>query len=133
MGLYFARTRRTWGEPCASITWREYVAGLSAATDPTGTATAVLPEELRLRTEGAAVGRPVSAPPPARGRGSAVARLQIALRLVQRRARRALGLAEILRLECEAAKLRLLLIPLYMRIGEVDKARALAREAQATL
>jgi hypothetical protein len=133
MGLYFARTRRTWGEPCASITWREYVAGLSAATDPTETATAVLPEELRLRPEGAPVGRPGIGPSPARGRGSAVAHLEIALRLVQRRARRAVGLAEVLRLECEAAKLRLLLIPLYMRLGEVDKARALAREAQATL
>jgi hypothetical protein len=131
MGLYFARTRRTWGEPSASITWREYVAGLSAATDPTEAA--VLPAELRLRPESASVGRPASGPPPARGRHSAVAHLEIALRLVQRRARRAVGLAEILRLECEAAKLRLQLIPLYMRLGEADKARSLAWEAQAIL
>ena len=131
MGLYFARTRRTWGEPCASITWREYAAALAAATDPTGTTAAGLPEELCLRPE--RVGRPVSGAPPAHERGSTVAHLEIALRVIRHRARRAVGLAEVLRLQCEAAKLRLLLIPLYMRLGEVDKATSLAREAQATL
>ena len=53
--------------------------------------------------------------------------------MIRHRARRAVGLAEVLHLQCEAAKLRLLLIPLYMRLGEVDKATSLAREAQATL
>ena len=133
MGLYFAPTRRTWGEPSASITWREYVAGLSAATDPAVTATGVLPEELRLRPDGAAVDPLLSGSLPARGQASAAAHLEMALRLAQHRARRAFGLAETLRLQCEAAKLRLLLIPLYMRLGEVAKARSLALEAQAIL
>jgi hypothetical protein len=133
MGLYFAPTRRTWGEPSASITWREYVEGLSAATDPAETATGVLPKELRLGPDGAAVDCPVSGSLPARGQASTATHLEIALRLAQRRARRAVGLSEALRLQCEAAKLRLLLIPLYVRLGEVAKARSLAREAQAIL
>jgi hypothetical protein len=134
MGLYFARTGRSTGdEPCASITWREYVAGLSVATDPAEIPTVVLPEELRLRPGDAAADRPLGGAAMDPGSASAVAHLEIVLRLVKRRARRAIGLPEILRLECEAAKLRLLLIPLYVRLGEVDKARSLAREAQAVL
>jgi hypothetical protein len=131
MGLHlFPVGRAAWDEPCASITWREYVSALAAASsDPAETASAIL----RVRPGGAATRRPPGEAPLARPGESEVAHLEIALRLVQRQARRTIGLAEILRLSCEAAKIRLLLVPLYMRLGQVDRAKSLAREIQTVL
>jgi hypothetical protein len=130
MGLYSARAHRTIGdEPTASTTWREYVVALSAATDPGAAGCA-----------GHAVGLGIGGLPEDRltglvheRAGSAVRALEDALRSVRRRARRAVGLADTLQLECEAARLRLLLIQLYMRLDEVDRAGVLARESQALL
>jgi Flp pilus assembly protein TadD len=157
MGLFFARTRRTpWDEPSASITWREYVAALSEATDPGDrghgpgrvvpsaqpylgvrpeeTALAVLSEQVRRKPEDETAHRLLGLTHLARGRiGPAVRHLEIAFRLVRRRAQRAVGLTDALQLQCEAATLRLVLIRLYMRLGRVDRACSLAQEAQVML
>ena len=155
MGLFFARTRRTpWDEPSASITWREYVAALSAATDlddrglgpgrvvssalpslgPEETALAVLSEQVRRKPEDETAHRLLGLTHLARGRiGPAVRHLEIAFRLVRRHAQRSVGLTDALQLQCEAARLRLVLIRLYMRLGRVDRACSLALEAQAML
>lgn len=132
MGLHFARTRRTIGdEPSASITWREYVEALSAATHPGD-----------VGHGGHGGDRRVTGAPPmedgtpdvAHGRdGSAIRPLEIALRLVRRRARRAVGLEDALQLQCEAARLRLMLIQLHARLGNLDRAGALAQETQDVL
>jgi Flp pilus assembly protein TadD len=157
MGLFFARTRRTpWDELSASITWREYVAAFSAATDPGDrrrgpsravasalpylgvgpdeTALAVLSEQVRRRPEDETAHRQLGPTHLARGRiGPAVRHLEIAFCLVRRHAQRPVGLTDALQLQCEAARLRLALIRLYMRLGRVDRARSLAQEAQAVL
>jgi hypothetical protein len=155
MGLFFARTRQTpWDEPSASITWREYVGALSAATDPGDrgpgrvvtsalpylgvgpdeTAIAVLSEQVRRKPEDETAHRLLALTHLARGRiGPAVRHLEIAFRLVQRHAQRTVGLTDALQLQCEAARLRLVLIRLYMRLGRVDRACSLAQEAQALL
>jgi hypothetical protein len=157
MGLFFARTRRTaWDEPSASITWREYVAALSAAIDPGDrghgfsrvvtsalpylrvgpdeTAIAVLSELVRRKPEDETAHRLLALTHLARGRiGPAVRHLEIAFRLVRRHAQRAVGLTDTLQLQCEAAKPRLVLVRLYMRPGRVDRARSLAQESRAVL
>jgi tetratricopeptide (TPR) repeat protein len=157
MGLFFARTRRTpWDEPSASITWREYVAALSAATDPGDrghgpgrvvtsglpylgvgpeeTALAVFSEQVRRNPEDETAHRLLGLTHLARGRiRPAVRHLEIAFRLVRRHAPRAVGLTDALQLQCEAARLRLVLIRLYMRLGRVDRACSLAQEAQVML
>ena len=157
MGLHFPRTGRKAGDDLrASITWCEYVSALSAATDPgdlgrgrTHTVTSGLPylgvgpnetavtalsEQVRRRPEDETAHRLLGLTQLARGRiGPAVKHLEIALRLVSHHARRAVGLTDALHLQCEAATLRLMLIRLYMRLGNVARARSLAREAQTVL
>ena len=158
MGLYFLRTDRatTGGEPSASITWREYSSAFAAATgEATGgtdapaaprgpcpgsgleldeTAIGVLSERVRRRPGDDTAHRQLGLTHLARGRTApAVRHLEIAFRLVRRRAQRAVGLTDALQLQCEAARLRLTLMRLYMRLGQVDKARSLAQEAQAVL
>jgi hypothetical protein len=157
VGLHFPRTgRRTWNDLSASITWCEYVSALSTATDPgdlahgrghsvtTGlpymgvgpneTAVTALFEQVCRRPEDETAHRLLGLTQLARGRiGPAVKHLEIALRLVSHHARRAVGLTDALHLQCEAATLRLMLIRLHMRLGNVARARSLAREAQTVL
>ena len=157
MGFHFPRAGRTaWGDLSASITWCEYMSALSAATDPgdqghgqkhtvtaglpylgvgpNETAVTALSEQVRRRPEDESAHRLLGLTQLARGRiGSAAKHLEIALRLVSHHARRAVGLTDALRLQCEAATLRLMLIRLYMRLGNVARARSLAREAQTVL
>jgi hypothetical protein len=123
VGLYFGRAPGiAWGDVSPSITAREYVSALAAATDllcdPGG------PGARRLLGPSHLVGGRV---------GPAVKHLEIALGLARRDARCALGMTEILRLRCEVARLRLVLMRLYMRLGDVHQATALAREIQAGL
>jgi hypothetical protein len=132
MGLYFAPTCRTGGEPSASITWREYVAALSAA---------IHPDDVRHGGHGGdrrgATGAPSledGTPDVCHGRdASAIRRLEIALRLVRHQAQRAVGLEDALQLQCEAARLRLMLIQFHARLGNLDRAGALAQETQDVL
>jgi Flp pilus assembly protein TadD len=157
VGLHFPRTdRTTWGDLSASITWCEYASALSAATDPgdrghgrghtvparlpyvgvepNETALTAFAEQVRRRPEDETAHRLLGLTQLARGRtGPAVRHLEIALRLVAHHGQRAVGLTDALHLQCEAATLRLMLIPLYMRLGDVARARSLAREAQAVL
>ncbi len=63
----------------------------------------------------------------------AVKHLETALGLLRRKAAQAMGLREILRLQCEAALLRTMLIRLHSRQGEVQVARGLVREGEAWL
>jgi hypothetical protein len=124
MGLNLGRgTGAAWGDVSPSITPREYVSALAAATD-------------LLRDPGccveAAAHRLLGLGHLAGGRvGPAVKHLEIALGLARRDARGALGMTETLRLQCEAARLRLVLMGLYMRLGDVHRASVLAREIQA--
>jgi hypothetical protein len=133
MGLHFARARRTTGdEPSASITWREYVVALSAATHPGDVSHGGHGGDRR----GVTGAPPVEdgTPDVTHGRdGSAIRPLEIALRLVRRRARWAVGLEDALQLQCEAARFRLMLIQLYVRLGNRDRAGALAQESQDVL
>jgi hypothetical protein len=79
---------------------------------------------------------PPASPDSSRARGRirpAVRHLKIAFRLVGRHAQRAVGLTEALQLHCEVARLLLVLIRLYMRLGRVDRVCSLAQEAQAVL
>ncbi|HWC01756.1 MAG TPA: hypothetical protein VHF87_03215 [Methylomirabilota bacterium] len=157
MGFYLARGRGTaWSDLGASITWREYNSALAAATDredpalergrfgasvlpylgvgPEETALAVLAEQVRRRPEDEVAQRLLGLTHLARGRHGAAARhLEIAFRLVRRHANRAVGLTDALRLQCEAATLRLVLVRLYTRLGNAERARSLARESQALL
>jgi hypothetical protein len=130
MGLCFARARGTTGEePSASITWREYVTALAAATDPAGGWSPVdLAGGPGHPPRGTSDPRRIVEPDE-----SAARPLEIALWLVRGRTRRAVGLVDILRLQCEAAWLRLQLIQLYTRLGHADRAEALARETHAVL
>jgi hypothetical protein len=59
--------------------------------------------------------------------------LEVALSLLRRRAGRAMSLRDRLRVQCEAALLRIVLIRLYSRLGEVQAARWLAREGAELL
>jgi hypothetical protein len=63
----------------------------------------------------------------------AVKHLEIALGLLRRRAVRAISLRDKLRLQCEAALLRTVLIRLYSRLGEVQAVRWLVREGEELL
>jgi hypothetical protein len=158
MGLYFARPRRTIpDEPSASITWHEYMSALSAAADPgasiaagiihpdgparlavaralDGTEMVRLRTQLRRRPEEETIHRLLGLGYLARGRIElAVRHLEIALGLVGTEMQRAVGLTEAVRLQFEAATLRLVLIRLHGRLGNEARARALAREVQAAL
>jgi hypothetical protein len=125
MGLYFGRAPgAAWGEPSPSITAREYVSALAAATDLLRDSGCGCEDAHRLLGLAHLAGGRVR---------SAVKHLEIALDLARRDARGALGMTEALRLQCEAARLRLVLIRLYVRLGDVRLARALAREIQARL
>lgn len=59
--------------------------------------------------------------------------LEIALGLLRRRAVRAMSLSDMLRLQCEAALLRIVLIRLHSQLGEVQAARWLVREGEELL
>jgi hypothetical protein len=125
MGLYLGRgTGAACGDVSPSITAREYVRALAAATD-------------LLSDPGCCVGdahRQLGLGHLAGGRvGPAVKHLEIALGLARRDARGALGMTETLRLQCQAARLRLVLMGLYVRLGDVHRASVLAREIQAGL
>lgn len=63
----------------------------------------------------------------------AVTHLELALGLVRRNAAGAIGLGEMLRLRCEAALLRVVLVRLYMKLGQVQAVRRLVREGQEVL
>jgi hypothetical protein len=155
MGLYFGRAPgTTWEDISPSITAREYVSALAAATDLLGEpgrdsgrpgshhlgawlhapGIADLSERIRRRPGDEDAHRLLGLSHLAADRvRPAVKHLEIALRLARRDARGALGMTEALRLHCEAARLRLVLLRLYMKVGDVRRARALAREIQAAL
>ena len=152
MGLYFRRTPGIRGDLGASITWREYVSALSAATDPGASPrpdspapphAAKAPDEremgcllewVRHRPEDETAHRLLGLGHLARGRlGSAVRHLEIALGLTRREAMRPVGLRDTARVQLETATLRLVLMRLHMRLGNADRAKALARETQAVL
>ncbi len=57
----------------------------------------------------------------------------MALRIVRRQSRGAVELADALGLQIEAAKLRLVLIPVYGRLGKRAQAQALARGGHVDL
>jgi len=63
----------------------------------------------------------------------AVRYLEIALSLLRRRAVHAMSLRGRLRAQCEAALLRIVLIRLHSRRGEIQAARRLAREGEELL
>jgi len=63
----------------------------------------------------------------------AVKHLEIALGLLRRKAARANALCDLLRLQCEAALLRTVLIRLHLKLGEVEAAVWLVREGEASL
>lgn len=157
MGFHFPRTPGAARvELSGSITWCEYVAALSTAAHPGDqwhgpghtvtaglpcvgvgpkeTAVTALSEQVRRRPEDETAHRLLGLTQLARGRiEPAVKHLEIALWLVSHHARRAVGLTDALQLQCAAATLRLILIRLYMRLGNVARARSLAREAQTVL
>jgi hypothetical protein len=157
MGRYLPRFSRTpKDEPSASITWCEYMAALSTACDqgnrvragvnpgspawtragsgPDGTETVLLSERVRRRPDDETAHRLLGLVHLAHGQvGPAVRHLEIALRLVRGHARHAVGLADALQRQCEAAVLRLVLLRLHMRLGHNTRASALAQEIQAVL
>ncbi len=63
----------------------------------------------------------------------AVKHLEMALGLLRRKAAQAMALRDILRLQCEAALLRTVLIRLYSKLGDVQAARWLVREGEEWL
>jgi hypothetical protein len=63
----------------------------------------------------------------------AVKHLEIALALLRRKVPSAVGLVETLHLQCEAARLRVVLVRLHMRLGDVQAAQWLVKEAQEIL
>src|SRR5262245_11442703 len=128
MGLYFRQSSgRIWTDPSPSITWCEYVAALSAATNqaagdradtlappdartPNEREMACLLERVGRKPEDDAAHRLLGLGHVARGQiGSAVEHLETALRLVRQEAAQPVGLADATRLLCETATLRLLL------------------------
>jgi hypothetical protein len=152
MGLYFRRTPGIRGDLGASTTWREYVSALSAATDPGVSPRPDSPapphaakapderemgcllERVRHRPEDETAHRLLGLGHLARGQtGSAVRHLEIALALIRQDAMRPVGLTDTARLQGETATLRLVLIRLYMRLENRDRAEALARESRAML
>ena len=157
MGLHFPRTPRAIrDELIPSITWCEYMSALSAATDPGDriqavahsdspalpgaasgldeTETALLREQVRRRPEDETAHRLLGLTHLARGQiRPAVRHLEIAFSLVRLHAQQAVGLTDALRLQCEAATLRLVLMRLHMRLGNEDRAWSLAQEVQAVL
>jgi hypothetical protein len=157
MGLYFRRTPwATRDEPSASVTWCEYMSALAAAIDPDACPLVVahpdrpplprsarrqdaseearLRERLRRAPENAAAHRSLGLCHLARGQiGPAARHLDIALGLVRREADRGVVLTDALRLQLEAATLRLVLMRLHMRLGNVTRAGALAQEGHAVL
>jgi hypothetical protein len=137
MGFYFGRATETArGDVSPSITPREYVSALAAATDllrDPGPSVHGGSRRLEARLD-AESHRLVGLSHLAGGRvGLAARHLEIALGLVRRVMPRALGMTEALRLQCEAARLSLVLVRLYVRLGEIRQAHALAREIQAML
>ncbi len=62
---------------------------------------------------------------------AAVEHLEIALGLLRREAVTRSGLYGVLRLQCEGALLRLLLVPVYMKLGRTQAARFLLEEGRA--
>jgi cytochrome c-type biogenesis protein CcmH/NrfG len=90
--------------------------------------------QLRRRPEEETIHRLLGLGYLARGQvGLAVRHLEIALGLIGTEAQRAVSLTEAIRLQCEAATLRLVLIRLYGRLGNDARARALAQDVQAAL
>ncbi len=63
----------------------------------------------------------------------AVKHLEIALALLRRRTAHAISLRDRLRLQCEAALLRMVLVRLHCRLGEVQAAHWLVHEGEALL
>lgn len=61
---------------------------------------------------------------------AAVKHFEIALGLLKREAAVRIGLDNALLAHCEGALLRLVLIPLHMRLGQTEAARCLVREGQ---
>jgi len=151
MGLYFRRTVGVRDDLRASITWCEYLSALSDATDPgprsehlarsPHAARALderemdwLQDRVRRTPEDETAHRLLGLGHLARGHlGSAVRHLEIALGLTRREALRPVGLRETARVQLETAALRLVLMRLHMRLGNWDRAKALARETQAVL
>jgi hypothetical protein len=158
MGLYFARLHWTIPDgPSASITWQEYTSALSTAGDrgALSTAASVNPDgpagpfvtrgldetemarlrtQLRRRPEEATIHRLLGLGYVARSQVElAIRHLEIVLELIGTETQRAVGLTEAVRLQIEAATLRLVLIRLYGRLGNEARALALARDAQAAL
>lgn len=130
MGFNLARAGRTVGhEPSASITWLEYTEALALALESTTDSRSAHPLV-------APVLSPASDAPDEQASLDlpwAARALEQALEHVRERARRSVGLVNALELQCEAARLRLLLMRLYARLGHEDRLRALARETQALL
>jgi hypothetical protein len=130
MGLNLARSGRTVRhEPSASITWLEYTEALSTALESatdSGPAHPLLASVLVPATD--APDEPASLGPEGAARV-----LEQALGHVQERAGRSIGLVSALELQCEAARLRLLLMRLYARLGHEDRLKALVRETHALL
>jgi hypothetical protein len=156
MGRYFpSHLRRIRGQLQPSVTWGEYRSALAQATGPRDAAPApdradglapLAPRRLDpasmalLRTrvrdcpmDGAAQ-RLLGLGHAAEGRPEeAVRHLEVALGLLRLEARRAVGLGEALRLECEAATLRMVLMGLHRRLGNAQRLRALAQVGQTVL
>ncbi len=154
MGFYFVRARRTSRPPITpSVTWREYLGALAVATErsPVGagarrgaarqlregphqpTLTA-LSEWVHRHPADEAAHRLLGLTHLACGQLERAARhLDIALRIVRLQSRSAVELADALRLQIEAAKLRLVLIPLYGRLGKRAQAQALVGESHVDL
>jgi tetratricopeptide (TPR) repeat protein len=62
--------------------------------------------------------------------GAAVKHFEIALGLLRREAATERGLYEALRIQCQAALLRLLLVQLHVRLGHAEAARFLVEEGR---
>jgi Flp pilus assembly protein TadD len=154
VGFYFARARRT-GHPSItpSVTWREYLGALAVATErspvsagarrgaarqlregPHEPTLAALSGWVQRRPGDEAAHRLLGLTHLACGQLDGAARhLEMALRIVRRQSRGAVELADALGLQIEAAKLRLVLIPVYGRLGKRAQAQALARGGHVDL
>ncbi len=159
MGFFFASARaRTLREDWSpAITPREYVSALSAGLETLGEGGTRVSSKYRLGLRYLATGLPGPAslvfselvqqdPADEHARrllgltylcwghlDLAVKHLEVALALLRRKAAGAVGLVETLRLQCEAARLRFALVRLHMRLGEVQAAQWLVKEAQEIL
>jgi hypothetical protein len=132
MGLNLARANRSIGdESSASITWLEYADALAAALDSAGGSWG---GGDTLKPSGPISCEDALAPLANVSVDEYAARaLESTLRHVRARARRSFGLVDALELQCEAARLRLLLIRHYARLGDANRVRALAWETHAVL